>query len=138
MIFQDKIKITAQGFCDVIDITNKVEKIVQGSTIKNGLVTVFVVGSTAGVTTIEANAGLEDDLKEALEIIAPESKTYHHDGKWGDGNGFSHVRASLMGPSLSVPISNGELTLGTWQQIVLCDFDNRPRSREIIVQVIGE
>ena len=96
------------------------------------------MGSTLGVTTIEMNANLEEDLAEALEIIAPQSKKYHHDQKWGDGNGFSHIRASLLGPSTSVPIVNGKLTLGTWQQLVVIDFDNRQRDREIIVQVVGE
>ena len=138
MIYSSNLKISTKGFCDIIDITNEVEKIVKQSKVKNGLAVVFVPGSTAGVTTLEADANLEQDLKEALEIIAPENKTYHHDEKWGDGNGFSHVRASLIGPSLNVPIKNSQLILGTWQQIVLCDFDNKARDRAVTVQVIGE
>lgn len=138
MIYNQTIKISTQGFCDIIDITDKVSAIVKDSKIKNGLAVVFVAGSTAGVTTIEANANLEKDLAEALEIIAPTNKTYYHDEKWGDGNGFSHIRAALIGPSLTIPIISGKLQLGTWQQIIICDFDNRKRNREILVQVIGE
>ena len=129
---------STQGFCDVVDITDKVQNIVNDSKIKTGMVVVFVAGSTAGIATIEANAGLEQDLKEALEIIAPVNKKYHHDDKWGDGNGFSHIRASLIGPSINVPVINSESTLGAWQQIVLCDFDNKTRRREVLVQVLGE
>lgn len=138
MIFTQTIQLKTSGFCDVLDITEKVQKIVNEAKIKDGLAVVFVSGSTAGVTTIETNANLEKDLKETLEIIAPVDKTYHHDEKWGDKNGFSHIRASLIGPSLVVPIYKGELQLGTWQQIVLCDFDNRSRNREVVVQVMGE
>lgn len=138
MVYQNKFKISTQGFCDIIDITAQVQDIVNQSKIKNGLAVVFVAGSTAGVTTLEANANLEKDLEETLEIIAPQNKKYHHDEKWGDGNGFSHVRASLIGPSLSVPIADSQLILGTWQQIVLCDFDNRKREREVIIQVLGD
>jgi secondary thiamine-phosphate synthase enzyme len=138
MTFSQTFLITTRGFCDVIDITEKVSSIVAEAKIKKGIAVVFATGSTAGITTIEMNANLEDDLREALEIIAPENKVYHHDEKWGDGNGFSHIRASLVGASLSVPIIDGELTLGTWQQLVLCDFDNRGRQREVRVQVVGE
>lgn len=138
MVYSTTIKISTKGICDVVDVTQQVAAAVQDSKIKDGIVTVFVVGSTLSVTTIEMNANLEEDLAEALEIIAPQSKKYHHDQKWGDGNGFSHIRASLLGPSTSVPIVNGKLTLGTWQQLVVIDFDNRQRDREIIVQVVGE
>lgn len=138
MVYQAKFKISTQGFCDIVDITDKVQDIAKQSGIKNGVAVVFVLGSTAAVTTIEANANLEQDLAEVLEKIAPQNKKYHHDEKWGDGNGFSHVRASLIGPSLGVPIADGQLTLGTWQQIVLCDFDNQKRTREVMVKIIGD
>ena len=110
----------------------------QESKIKDGIVNVFAVGSTLSMTTIEMNTNLEEDLAEALEIIAPRDKKYHHDQKWGDGNGCSHVRASLLGPSTSIPIIKGNLTLGQWQQLVAVDFDNRAREREIIIQIVGE
>lgn len=138
MTYSKIIKISTKGICDVIDITQQVDRAVQNSKIKDGVVTVFGVGSTLSVTTIEMNANLEEDLAEALEVIAPsKGKTYQHDKKWGDGNGFSHVRSSLLGPSTTVPIIQGELTLGQWQQIVVVDFDNRPREREIIIQIVG-
>ena len=105
---------------------------------KSGILTVFVPGATAGVTTIEYEPGLVHDLKEAFEKIAPRRGEYMHNARWGDGNGFSHVRASFLGPALTVPFGDKGLTLGTWQQIVLVDFDNRPRTREVIFQFIGE
>jgi secondary thiamine-phosphate synthase enzyme len=101
-------------------------------------VSLFVSGSTAAVTTIECEPGLVQDLKAFVERLIPSDKRYHHDDRWGDDNGFSHLRASLFGPSLAIPVEDGRLLLGTWQQIILLDFDNRPRTREIIVQVIGE
>jgi len=127
-----------EGFCDIIDITAKVQEQVQKEKIQRGVASLFVSGSTASLTTIEYEPGLIQDLKEFLEKFIPSSKKYHHDDRWGDNNGFSHLRASLLGPSLQVPIDNGELLLGTWQQIVLLDFDNRPRRREILVQLMGE
>ncbi len=127
-----------EGYCDIIDITPKVDELVQKEKIKNGLATVFVSGSTAALTTIEFEPGLVKDLKELLEKLIPSGKRYHHDDRWGDDNGFSHLRSSLFGPSLQIPIEGGRLLLGTWQQIVLVDFDNRPRSREIVVQLMGE
>jgi secondary thiamine-phosphate synthase enzyme len=138
MIFQDKIKISTKGFCDIINITKQVEDIIVESDIKNGTVVVFVKGSTAGVTTIEYEEGLIKDFQEMMERLIPQNKEYHHNKKWGDGNGASHIRASLLGPSLSIPLEEGELALGTWQQIVVVDFDNRPRQREVLVQVFGE
>ena len=127
-----------QGHCDVIDITAKVQEQVQKEKIKRGLATLFVSGSTAALTTIEVEPGLVQDLKELLEKLIPSNKKYHHDDRWGDDNGFSHLRASLFGPSLQVPIDSGRLLLGAWQQIILVDFDNRPRTREVMVQIMGE
>jgi secondary thiamine-phosphate synthase enzyme len=138
MIYAKKISLSTKGFCDVIDITPQVDNIVKKSNINNGLVVVFAFGSTAGITTIEMNANLEEDFKKTMEKIAPQGEVYSHDQKRGDGNGFSHIRASLTGSSLSVPLIDGEMTLGTWQQIVVCDFDNRARNREIVVQIVGE
>ena len=126
-----------QGFGDVHDLTDRVTGCVAESEIESGTATVFVPGSTAGVTTIEFEPGAVSDLKAALERIAPRDIHYDHDARWGDGNGFSHVRSALLGASLSVPFAQGRLLLGTWQQIVLIDCDNRPRDRRVIVQVVG-
>jgi secondary thiamine-phosphate synthase enzyme len=138
MIRTERLKLRTAGQTDVRDITAEVATLVERSGIRAGLVTVFVPGSTAGLTTIEFEAGLVQDLKEAFERLAASDVPYHHDLRWGDGNGFSHVRAALLGPSLSIPLEAGRLTLGTWQQIVLVDMDNRPRTREVIVQIMGE
>ena len=126
------------GFCDIIDITAKVRQHIETEKIRNGLVILFVSGSTAALTTIEYEPGLIRDLKEFVEKYIPSDRRYHHDDRWGDDNGFSHLRASLFGPSLAIPIENRRLCLGTWQQIVLLDFDNRARTREISVQLMGE
>jgi secondary thiamine-phosphate synthase enzyme len=126
------------GFCDIVDITGKITEEIDQAKIRQGLISVFVSGSTAAVTTIEHEPGLIKDLKELVEKLIPSNRKYHHDDRWGDDNGFSHLRASLFGPSLSIPIENGRALLGTWQQVVLLDFDNRPRTREITVQLIGE
>jgi len=126
------------GFCDIIDITAKLKEQVRTARIRSGTATLFVNGSTAALTTIEHEPGLVNDLKEFLEKQIPSDRRYHHDDRWGDDNGFSHLRATLFGPSLAIPIVDGTPALGTWQQIILMDFDNRPRSREIIVQLIGE
>lgn len=138
MIFTDSIKVNAKGFGDTIDITKSIYNAVKNSNVANGLVTVFCPGSTGTITTIEYESGVIMDLQRALEKIAPSDIRYKHDLRWGDGNGFSHVRAALMKPSLSVPLVNGKLTIGTWQQIVFIDFDNRDRTRNIIIQIIGE
>ena len=132
-----RITETTQGFCDIIDITDKVTAQVQEGQITTGLLTLFVSGSTAALTTIEYEPGLVQDLKDFVEKLIPSDRRYYHDARWGDDNGFSHLRASLFAPSLQVPIEGGRLVLGTWQQIVLLDFDNRPRTREIVVQIIG-
>ena len=122
---------------DIIDITETVTADMMESGIVNGTVNLFVPGSTAALTTIEYESGVINDLKGAIEKIAPMDMYYEHNERWGDGNGYSHVRAALLGPSLSIPIVNGTLTLGTWQQIVLLDFDNRPRQRKIVEQFVG-
>jgi len=123
---------------DIIDLSDEVRANLEGSGVRNGVVVVHVPGSTAAVTTIENEPGVLGDLERAIERLAPSDARYAHDAAWGDGNGFSHVRAALVGPSLSVPVVDGSLCLGTWQQVVLLDFDNRPRKRRIIQQVIGE
>jgi secondary thiamine-phosphate synthase enzyme len=123
---------------EIVDITGKVSEIVRGSKVRNGLVCVFVVGSTAAVTTVEHEPGLVADMRDAMERLYPRDEDYEHHQRWGDGNGHSHIRASFVGPSLTVPIVNGELQLGTWQQIVFMEFDNKPRTRELSVQVLGE
>jgi len=138
MISTNTISINTKGFTDTIDITYEVTKIVEQSGIENGLVTIFCRGSTGTITTIEFESGVIEDLQRALEKIAPSNVPYEHDKRWGDGNGFSHVRAALMKPSLSIPLIQQKLILGTWQQIVFIDFDNRVRHREIFVQIIGE
>jgi secondary thiamine-phosphate synthase enzyme len=130
--------VETRGYADVHDLTRSVRTLLKKTGMRNGLVTVFVPGSTAGITTIEYEPGVVEDLKKAIERLAPQNIHYDHDARWGDGNGFAHVRASLLGPSLSVPFQEGNLLVGTWQQIVLVDFDNRPRNREVIVQVTGE
>ena len=134
MIRTQRFTVKTRGHNDVIDITGQVAEDLRGS----GVATVFVSGSTAGITTIEFEPGLKKDIKEAYEKIAPENKDYHHHGTWGDDNGSSHVRAAMLGPSLSVPFVEGRLLLGTWQQIILIDFDTRARTREITVQFLGE
>ena len=138
MIDHKKFSLETKGFGDVIDVTREVAQGVESSKVSSGIATVFVPGSTAGITTIEFESGAVSDFKKAIERLAPVDMHYEHDARWGDGNGFSHVRAALMGASLTIPIIAGRLQLGTWQQIVLCDFDNRPRSREVLVQILGE
>ena len=138
MVVTKKISLQTKGHCDIIDITPQVEQQVAETNVNNGTVTIFVSGSTAGITTIEFEPGLITDLQEMWQRIAPENVPYHHDRRLGDGNGYSHVRALLLGASLVVPFSDKRLTLGTWQQIVLVDFDNRPRSRQLILQIMGE
>ena len=138
MVVTDRIGLQTKGHCDTVDITPQVARHVGESGVNNGTVTVFVAGSTAGVTTIEYESGVLADLQRLWDRIAPTDIPYDHDRRWGDGNGYSHVRASLLGCSLVVPFADGRLTLGTWQQIVLVDFDNRPRSRQVVLQIMGE
>jgi secondary thiamine-phosphate synthase enzyme len=138
VIHTAKISEKTQGHCDIIDITPKVEEQLERQKVRRGLATLFVSGSTASLTTIEYESGVLEDLKELLEKLIPSNRKYRHDDRWGDDNGFSHLRASLLGPSLAIPIDGGRLLLGAWQQIVLLDFDNRPRTREIVLQFMGE
>ncbi len=138
MVFSETISLSTKGFCDILDLTHHVEGIIRRSKIETGLVTVFCPGSTGAVTTIEYEPGVLKDLQKALEKIVPSDTAYEHDKRWGDGNGFSHVRAALMKPSLTVPLIKRRLALGTWQQIVFIDFDNRGRDRSILVQVMGD
>ncbi len=133
-----RINVATKGNNQILDLTDEVSRVIDHGHILDGTVTVFVVGSTGGITTTEFEPGLvQRDLRVAFEKIAPEDGTYLHEQTWHDDNGHSHVRASLLGPSLTIPLVEGRLTLGTWQQIILIDFDTRPRNREIIVQVIG-
>lgn len=137
-VITKKIKLDTKGDTDIIDITGQAASAVAKAGVKSGIVAVFVSGSTGGLTTVEYEPGLVQDLKKAFEDIAPKSGTYQHDLRWHDGNGHAHVRASLLGPSISIPFIDKKLQLGTWQQIIFIDFDNRPRSRELIVQIVGE
>jgi secondary thiamine-phosphate synthase enzyme len=138
MVFGKDFSLQTQGFSDIADITPNVEAIIAESEITDGIATVFVVGSTASISTIEYEPALTEDMKEQLNELVPSNLRSRHSETWGDDNGFSHIRATLMGPGITVPVSGGSLTLGTWQQIVVIDHDNRPRSRKIFVQVIGE
>jgi len=138
MVKTETIKVKTKGDCDVVNITEQVSEVVAQSDMREGTVTVFNVGSTAGITTTEYEPGLVNyDIEAAFERIAPENAKYEHEETWHDDNGHAHVRASLLGPSLSVPVVDGRLMLGTWQQIILVDFDTRPRTRTIICQMIG-
>ncbi|NUO78734.1 YjbQ family protein [candidate division KSB1 bacterium] len=138
MLTTMKISVSTKGFTDIKDLTPQVRQALRESGLQEGTATIFVSGSTAGITTIEYEPGLLEDLPTAFEKLAPMKARYTHDDTWHDGNGYAHVRAALLGPSLVVPFANGDLLLGTWQQIVLVDFDNRPRRREIVVQFAGE
>ena len=137
MVVTKQISLESKGNCQIIDITPEVEKKLAEADINDGTITLFVTGSTAGITTIEFEPGLIADFQNMWQRNVPTDIPYQHDRAWGDGNGHSHVRASLLGASLVVPFSNKKLALGTWQQIVLVDFDNRPRSRQITAQIMG-
>ena len=138
VVHTKKIQLRSKGESDIIDITDQASQAIRESQIENGLVTVFISGSTAAVTTIEYEPGLKDDFPKMLSRVAPENIEYKHDNTWHDGNGHSHVRASLIGPSLTIPIVEGGMSLGTWQQIVVLELDTRPRNRNVILQLIGE
>jgi secondary thiamine-phosphate synthase enzyme len=134
----ESLSLSTQGDNHTVDITPQVYGAVQKSGLRSGIASVFVPGSTGGITTIEYESGAVQDLDEVLEKLVPRNIEYKHNLRWGDGNGHSHIRAALVGPSLTVPFSGGQLMLGTWQQIVFVDFDNRSRQREVVVQIIGE
>jgi len=139
MVHTGRFQLGTRGNTDVLDVTEEVDRVLADSGVQQGIVVVFAVGSTAGVTTTEAEPGLlRHDLKAFYERIAPEGEHYKHEETWHDDNGHSHVRASSLGPSLAVPVVDGRMTLGTWQQVVLLDFDTRGRQREVVVQVMGE
>ncbi|MCL0053333.1 secondary thiamine-phosphate synthase enzyme YjbQ, partial [Dehalococcoidales bacterium] len=133
-----RISLQTKGECDIINITPQVEQQIAEAGINSGTATLFVTGSTAGISTIEFESGLLSDFQSMWERNVPKNIPYNHDRRWGEGNGYSHVRASLLGASLVIPFNDKRLTLGTWQQIVVVDFDNRPRSRQIILQIMGE
>ncbi|MFA5404856.1 MAG: secondary thiamine-phosphate synthase enzyme YjbQ [Ignavibacteria bacterium] len=137
-IVTHEIQKKTKGNCDIIDITNNLNEIIMKSDIKDGICTVFSVGSTAGITTIEYEPGLLKDIPKLLDKLIPSSVRYNHDDTWGDGNGHAHLRSALFKTSLTIPVVKRELTLGTWQQVVLIDFDNRSRTRRVVVQVLGE
>ncbi len=137
-VYTQEIELNTKGEVDIVDISSNVEEIVKKSKIKNGIAVVFCIGSTCAVSTVEYEPGLKKDLPEALERLFPKNMYYHHEETWHDGNGHSHVRSSFLKPDLTVPIIDGKLTLGTWQQIIFLELDVRKRSRKIIVQVLGD
>jgi secondary thiamine-phosphate synthase enzyme len=137
-IMSRNVKISTQGMTDIVNITDELAAILEESGMREGSMTVFCPGSTGGITTIEFEPGLLRDLPEFLEQLIPMKKSYHHDRTWGDANGYAHLRSALIKTGLTIPFLNGALTLGTWQQVVLLDFDNRPRERHLVVQLIGE
>lgn len=137
-IHRQELEYPTTADTDVLDLTSDVARALAEAGVADGQVVVFTPGSTAAITTIEFESGAVADFKRLLEELAPRGGEYQHNLRWGDGNGYSHVRAALVGPSLHVPVTGGKLALGTWQQIVLCDFDNRPRRRRVVVQVMGE
>jgi len=132
------IPVSTRGNADILDITDQVHNALAQSGLQNGILTVFTASSTSALTTIEYESGALSDLRRLFDEIIPSDQHYAHNARWGDGNGHSHVRAALLGPSLTVPFVRARLTLGTWQQIIFVDFDNRPRRRELLVQLIGE
>ena len=138
MVYEGEFEITTRGESDVIGITGNVKVELKRSSITSGICCVFIGGSTGAITTIEYEHGAINDLIKAIEKMVPKNIVYEHDRAWGDGNGFSHVRSAILGTSFSVPVRKGELTLGTWQQIVFVECDNRPRKRRIAVQIVGE
>jgi secondary thiamine-phosphate synthase enzyme len=136
-VFQKSVRVSTKGRCDVLDITAAVAQIVVDSGIESGVVNVSGVGSTLGITTLEFEPGCVADLRRALDRIAPANSDYAHNERWGDDNGYAHLRSALVGTARSFPVTGGRVAIGTWQQIVLCDFDDRPRERQVIVTVVG-
>ena len=137
-VITSSIHLETRGNTDILDITDQVQVALNQSALHSGILTVFSASSTSALTTIEYESGALSDLRRLMDEIIPANQHYAHNARWGDGNGHSHVRAALLGPSLTVPFVRGHLTLGTWQQIIFIDFDNRSRRRELIVQIIGE
>jgi len=137
-IINQRITLKTKGSGDLVNITDEISELLQKSKLIKGNVTVFNIGSTAAITTFEFEPGMIKDMQELYEKIVPSNQHYHHADTWGDANGFSHLRAALQGPSLTIPFEKGSLLLGTWQQVVLAEFDNRPRQRKIVVQIMGE
>jgi secondary thiamine-phosphate synthase enzyme len=138
MVVTRTIALATRGHADMLDVTAEVAREVAGSGVTSGIVTIFAPSATSGLTTMEYESGALADLARVFDEIAPEDRDYRHDLRWGDGNGHAHVRAALLGPSLTVPLRDGQLLLGTWQRITYVDFDNRPRERELVVQVVGD
>jgi secondary thiamine-phosphate synthase enzyme len=138
LVSTETISLGTEGFCDLVDITAMTQEKVQQVGLTQGIAVAFVPGSTGAVLTIEFEGGLVQDFRRLMEQLAPQNSRYEHDRRWGDGNGFSHIRATLMGASAVVPVVDGRLALGTWQQLVFVDFDNRRRQRTVIVQLLGE
>lgn len=138
MVYQKEISLSSSAFDNIYDITSRVQSVVSESNINNGIVNVFNIGSTASITTIEYEPGLKQDMPEFLNKILPRGSRYHHDDTWGDGNGDGHLKASLIGPDITCPVNNSKVVLGTWQQIILIDSDNKPRNRKIMITVVGE
>jgi secondary thiamine-phosphate synthase enzyme len=136
-VFTKTLNFDSKGRGDMLDITAAVQDVISAGDIHEGIVTIFVPGSTASITTIEFEPGLQKDFPRAMERIAPAGEHYDHDARWGDGNGMSHVRASTIGPGIVVPFKDKMMMLGTWQQVVLVDFDTRPRKRTVVVQIMG-
>jgi len=137
-VFQKSFRLATKGNCDVLDITSQVERAVSESKFRAGIVNVAGVGSTLGITTLEYEPGCVADLRRALDKVAPPTSDYAHNARWGDNNGYAHLRSALVGTARSFPLRDGALVLGTWQQIILCDFDDRPRDRHVIVTIYGE
>ncbi len=138
MVITREIRLNTNGHCDMHDITRQVADLVRETELSDGIVTVFTPSSTSGLTTIEYESGALADLERLLDETIPPDRDYRHNLRWGDGNGHSHVRAALIGPSITVPFAGGRMTLGTWQQLIFLDFDNRSRSRRLVVQIVGE
>ncbi|NTW83446.1 MAG: YjbQ family protein [Chlorobiaceae bacterium] len=138
MVYSATLRLVTKGLSDIVDITSRIKTMLCSSGLRNGIVTISAIGSTASVTTIEYEPALVEDFRQKLEQLVSVSEKSRHSETWGDDNGFSHMRASLIGPSLTIPFSETALVLGTWQQIVFIDHDNRPRNREIFVQFLGE
>lgn len=137
-IINETIRLNTKGSPDLINITERISDLLKSCGLKQGNLIVFVIGSTAAITTFEYEPGLIEDMQDLYEKIIPSDRHYSHDDTWGDANGYSHVRSALQGPSLTIPFKDAKLLLGTWQQVVLAEFDNRPRQRQIVVQVMGE